>query len=61
LAVRVLLESIRPNGRPAEAASLVVATNVFRLLDGSWLLVEHHASLPLRAGPEGGDSGRRLH
>jgi ketosteroid isomerase-like protein len=51
LAIRVLTESIRPNGRPAEAASRVLATNVFRLLGGSWHLVQHHASLPLRIHP----------
>ncbi len=61
LAVRVLLESIRPSGGPAETASRVLTTHVFRLLDGSWYLVQHHASLPLRAGPQGGDPERRLH
>lgn len=52
LAVRVLVELIRPNGQPSESATRVLATNVFRFQDGSWLLVGHHASLPLRIGPQ---------
>jgi ketosteroid isomerase-like protein len=48
LAIRVLTESIRPNGRAAETATRVLATNVFQLQEGSWQLVQHHASLPLR-------------
>jgi ketosteroid isomerase-like protein len=61
LAVRVLVELIRPNGSPAEDASRVLATNVFRFRDGSWRLVEHHASLPLRAQPTAGDPDYRVH
>lgn len=61
LAVRVLVELIRPNGRPTEAASRVLATNVFRFRDGSWRLVEHHASLPLRVGRPPGEPDHRLH
>jgi ketosteroid isomerase-like protein len=61
LAVRVLVELIRPNGHPAEAASRVLATNVFRFREGSWYLVEHHASLPLRVRPHADDPGQRLH
>jgi uncharacterized protein (TIGR02246 family) len=61
LAVRVLVELIRPNGRPAEAASRVLATNVFQRRDGSWRLIEHHASLSLRVRPEAGDPDHRVH
>ncbi len=61
LAVRVLVELIRPNGRPAEAPSRVLATNVFRFREGSWRLVEHHASLPLRVRPQQGDPDQRVH
>ena len=61
LAVRVLVELIRPNGQPAEAASRVLATNVLRFRDGSWWLVEHHASLPLRVEPKPGDRDQRPH
>jgi ketosteroid isomerase-like protein len=61
VAVRICAELIRPNGQPAEKASRVLATNVFRRRDGSWLLVSHHASLPLRARPDRGDKDHRLH
>lgn len=61
LAVRVLLESIRPNASPAEAVNRVLATNVYWFQDGSWRLVEHHASLPLRVRPQAGDPDHRLH
>jgi ketosteroid isomerase-like protein len=61
LAVQVLVELIRPNGRSAEPAAQVLATNVFRFLNGSWHLVEHHASLPLRAPPQPDAPDHRLH
>jgi ketosteroid isomerase-like protein len=61
LAVRVQAELIRPNGRPTEEASRVLATNVLRFRDGSWRLVEHHASLPLRVRPQQDDPDHRLH
>jgi ketosteroid isomerase-like protein len=61
LAVRVLVELIRPNGQLSESATRVLATNVFRFMDGSWLLVEHHASLPLRVGPQPDQPDHRLH
>ena len=61
LAIRVLVESIRPNGQPAEAASQVLATNVFLLVDGSWCLVQHHASLPLRVAPSANTASHRVH
>lgn len=61
LAIRVLVESIRPNGRPTESVSKVLATNVFRLEDGSWRLVQHHASLPLRVAPSASTAKHRVH
>jgi len=61
LAVRVVVELIRPNGRPREAPSRVLATNVFRCRNDSWHLVGHHASLPLRVRAQGSDPDARLH
>lgn len=61
LAVRLVEELIRPHGAPPEAATRVLATNVFIREGGSWRIVEHHASLPL-VPPRGGDEDeRRLH
>jgi len=61
LAVHVRTESIRPNGQPAEQASRVLATNVFRRRGGSWYLVVHQASLPLRVRPARGTGDHRIH
>lgn len=61
VAVHVRTELIRPNGQPAEKASRVLAINVFRRREGSWRLVTHQASLPLRDPPPQDDPNRRLH
>lgn len=61
LAVHVRTESIRPNGQRAEQASRVLATNVFRRRGGSWYLVVHQASLPLRVRPARGTGDHRIH
>lgn len=42
LAVHLVAEEISSAGG---AATLVLATNVYQLIDNSWLMVEHHASL----------------
>ncbi len=47
LAVHVVEEQIAPGGGSSASPSLILATNVFRFIDGAWYLVEHHASLPL--------------
>ena len=47
LAVHVVEEHITPGSGSSGPGSLILATNVFRLIDGAWYLVEHHASLPL--------------
>ena len=47
LAVHVVEEEITPGSGSTGSPTLVLATNVFRLIDGAWYLVEHHASLPL--------------
>jgi uncharacterized protein (TIGR02246 family) len=61
IAVHVRAESIRPNGQPAEQASRILATNVFRRRDGSWRLVAHQASLPLRVRSAQGALDHRVH
>ena len=40
-------EYINPASDSSASPSVILATNVFRLIDGDWYLVEHHASLPL--------------
>jgi uncharacterized protein (TIGR02246 family) len=47
LAVHVVEEHITPGSGSSASASMILATNVFRLIDGAWYLVAHHASLPL--------------
>ena len=47
LAVHVVEEHITPMDPSDASPTLVLATNTFRLIDGAWLLVAHHASLPL--------------
>jgi uncharacterized protein (TIGR02246 family) len=47
LAVHVVEEHITPGSGSSASASVILATNVFRLIDCAWYLVEHHASLPL--------------
>jgi ketosteroid isomerase-like protein len=42
LAVHLVAEEIATSG---STATLVLATNVYQLIDDSWLMVEHHASL----------------
>ena len=61
LAVRLVEEKIRPQGRPPEAASRVLATNVYLRDSISWRLVEHHASLPLIGRETVSDHERQLH
>jgi len=61
LTVHLVEELIRPHGAPAEAATRVLATNVFIREGGSWRLVGHHASLPLVPPRGGGPDERRLH
>ncbi|HSQ08608.1 MAG TPA: nuclear transport factor 2 family protein, partial [Chromatiaceae bacterium] len=61
VAVHVRTESIRPNGQPEEQASRVLATNVFRRRGGSWYLVVHQASLPLRVRPARGAGDHQIH
>ena len=60
LAVHVVEERITPGGGSSATASVVLATNVFRLIADAWYLIEHHASLPLvNTDPERPD--RALH
>ena len=47
LAIHVVEEHITPGRASNASPSGILATNVFRLIDGAWYLVEHHASLPL--------------
>ena len=47
LAIHVVEEHITPRDSSDASPSLILATNVFRLIDGAWYLVAHHASLPL--------------
>ena len=47
LAIHVVEEHITPGSASSAAPSMILATNIFRLIDGAWYLVEHHASLPL--------------
>jgi hypothetical protein len=61
LAVRVVEEHIRPRDKPAEAASRVLATNVYLRQGSSWHLAEHHASLPLMERTKTPDGDRQLH
>lgn len=61
LAVRLVEERIRPRDKPPEAATRVLATNVY-VRDGvSWQLAEHHASLPLVDRSNSAGDERQLH
>jgi len=42
LAVHIVTEEIRNNG---DIAAIVVATNVYRRIENSWLIIEHHGSI----------------
>jgi hypothetical protein len=48
-------------GRNAEAPNRVLATNVYTREEGSWRMVEHHASLPLVERSGGRRDERQLH
>lgn len=61
LAVHLVEELIQPSGRTAEAPNRVLATNVYTREEGSWRLVEHHASLPLVEQRRGRRDERQLH
>lgn len=47
LAVHVTAEDIESGDRAAARSARVVATNVFRRGPAGWVLVQHHASLPV--------------
>jgi ketosteroid isomerase-like protein len=47
LAVHVTAEHIQTGNPETGRAARVIATNVFRRESAGWLLIEHHASLPL--------------
>lgn len=47
LAVHLVEEMIRPNGKQNTEASRVLATNVYRRGRDGWRMVAHHASLPV--------------
>ena len=47
LAVHVTAEHIESGDRAAARSARVVATNVFRRGQAGWVLIEHHASLPV--------------
>jgi ketosteroid isomerase-like protein len=47
LAVHVTAEHIHSGESDAGRGARVIATNVFRREQAGWLLVQHHASLPL--------------
>ncbi len=47
LAVHVVEEYISPGGVSDASPTVVLATNIFRHIDGAWYIVGHHASLPL--------------
>lgn len=45
LAVHTVEEKVSSGSRGRQA--LILATNVYRYIDGSWRMLAHHASLPL--------------
>ena len=47
LAVHVTVEHIHSGDPAAGRGARVIATNVFRRQPGGWLLIQHHASVPL--------------
>ena len=47
LAVHVTAEHIETGAHAAVRSARVVATNVFRRGPAGWVLIEHHASLPM--------------
>jgi ketosteroid isomerase-like protein len=47
LAVHITAEHIQTGDPEAKQGAQVIATNVFRRDSAGWLLIEHHASLPL--------------
>jgi len=47
LAVHVVEEHITPRRGSDASPSVILATNIFRLIGDAWYMVEHHASLPL--------------
>jgi len=61
LVVRLVEERIRSRNKPPEAASRVLATNVYVRDAQSWRLTGHHASLPLVGRTETAGDGRQLH
>ena len=61
LAVHLVEELIRPHARAPGPASRVLATNVYIREQGSWRMVEHHASLPLRDRGSTANNDRQLH
>lgn len=60
LAVHLVEELIAPSARTQAEPTRVLATNVYRHIEGSWRLVGHHASLPLVTprAPEAAQSSR---
>lgn len=62
LAVHLVEELIAPSGRGRSEPTRVLATNVYRPIEGSWRLLAHHASLPLVASRDAAEAEAvRLH
>ncbi len=59
LAVHTVEERIRPAGSAREPTRLI-ATNIYRLTERGWRLLQHHASLPL-VDTESAGQARSLH
>ena len=55
LAVHTVEENVSSTGG---RQALILATNVYRYVDGGWRMLAHHASLPL-VEPRGGQPERR--
>ncbi len=47
LAIHLVEELIRPSTDPKGKATRVVSTNIYRRSRGVWLMISHHASLPI--------------
>jgi uncharacterized protein (TIGR02246 family) len=60
MAVHVVEEFITPGGRKKPSVSVVIATNIYRLGDYGWRIIEHHSSPPFKRKLEKHEGARTI-